>query len=284
MNENLSPGDTIDGAGATWTLISSLGVGGFGQVFLAQAEGDLVALKVVNTAGWSENEYRVFNGLIVTEASFLSTLSHPRLPKLRAFFALGSRYFLAMDWVKGQTLEQYVKLEGPLAYREVLRLLACLVDLLSHLHYDCQPAVVFGDLKPSNLLRTYEGSYRCVDLGLVTQMGARLNRRFAVFSPHYSAPERALPGKATASQDVFSLSATLHFAILGEAPTSSSHEMENKVKLQEALWMGDLSSSERESGSRLASLIVAGMLPEVSARPTSIRPFQKFLARTQTSQ
>ena len=281
MEKELKAGESIVGGGTTWSLVSRLGIGGFGQVFLAESGGELVALKVVDTAGWSENEYRVFNGLIVSEAAFLSNLSHPRLPKLKAFFASGSRYFLAMDWVKGQTLEQLVKMEGPLEYREVLQLLSCLLDLLTHLHCDCQPAVVFGDLKPSNLLRTYDGTYRCVDLGLVTQVGARLNRRFAVFSPNYSAPERALPGKATEAQDVFSLCATLYFAILGEVPSEHSHEAETKARIQKTLSISSSGRYDSHGVSDLATLLVAGLIPEVSARPSSLKPYSKFMTRCQ---
>ena len=96
----MGPGSTI--RNGEIKLLSLLGLGGFGEVFLAQTQDGLKAVKVVDTSAWSKSEYQVFNTMLMNEASFLRTLKHTALPRSSGFFAEGSRYFLIMDWSRGK--------------------------------------------------------------------------------------------------------------------------------------------------------------------------------------
>jgi serine/threonine protein kinase len=279
QRETLGPGQSVGEGG--YRLLSSIGLGGFGEVFLAEGPTGLVAVKVVNTAGWSEREYQVFNALMVSEASFLSTLDHPSLPKLRAFFAESSRYFLVMDWVNGQTLEELVKSQGRLSLEESLKMLRQLLQALEYLHDQCRPSVVFGDLKPANVLRTFEGAYRLVDLGLATREGACLTGDFAVYSPPYSAPERANGQASAKSHDIYSLAATALFAMTGLPPspgTTHSGPEASVRKLFAAQTLCQGPPAIRELG-RLLTWILAGLHPDPMARPRSLAPLRDALQR-----
>lgn len=282
----LKPGDCV-GEGR-YKLISSIGLGGFGEVFLAEGpeaptgqrqagrEGALLAVKVVETACWSEREYQVFNALMVSEASFLSTLDHPSLPKLRAFFAESSRYFLVMDWVSGKTLEELVKSQGRLGLEDGLSLLGALLEALEYLHDECQPAVVFGDLKPANVLRTFEGTYRLVDLGLATREGARLTGGFAVYSPPFSAPERASGQASAVSHDIYSLSATVVYALTGALPPGGAESNLRKVYDRQTLVEGKLCVQRL---GKLMTLLLAGLHPDPRARPRTLAPLREAVDR-----
>ena len=85
MYDFVGPGSTI--RNGQIKLLSRLGLGGFGEVFLAQTQDGLRAVKVVDTSSWSKSEYQVFNTMLMNEASFLRTLDHPALPKAHGFFA-----------------------------------------------------------------------------------------------------------------------------------------------------------------------------------------------------
>lgn len=259
-----------------YQLLSSLGFGGFAEVFLAEGPQGLVAVKVVETAAWSEREYRVFNALMVSEASFLSTLQHPALPKLRAFFAEASRYFLVMDWVRGQTLEELVGSEGPLALPEAFRLLEQSLAVLGYLHDECRPSVVFGDFKPANLLRTFRGAYRLVDLGLAAHEGVSLTREFAVYSPPYSAPERATGEASVKSHDIYSLSATVAYALTG---TASGSRVEPALRQLFDHCCGRLDPTAAKRLGQLLTLLLAGLHPDPGARPDTLEPLRQALQR-----
>lgn len=277
--QKFRPGQYVrDGS---YRLLSSLGIGGFAEVFLTESPQGLVAVKVVDTSSWSEREYRVFNALMVSEASFLSTLQHPALPKLRAFFAEGSCYFLVMDWVRGQTLEELVREEGALSLEQGLVLLEQSLDLFGYLHDDCRPGIVFGDFKPANLLRTYKGKYRLVDLGLASREGACLTREFAVYSPPYSAPERAKGEASSKQHDVYSLSATMVYALTGKPPL---RQAEVSLRRFFERLRTQLEPSAAKSLGQLLTLLLAGLHPEPGSRLACLAPLREVLERYRRNQ
>ena len=266
----------------SYKLISALGGGGFGKVFLAEGPSGLVAVKVVETSAWSEREYQVFNALLVSEASFLSTLDHPALPKLKAFFAEASRYYLVMEWVSGKSLEQQVRTSQRLPLDEALDMLGQLLDVLGYLHDGCRPPVVFGDLKPANVLRTREGVFRLVDLGLATREGTHLTGSFAVLSPFYSAPERAEGEASERSHDIYSLAATTVFALTGIPPQRHFGGAESSVR--KAIANQDL-GHDRVGQRRLEqvlTLLLAGLDPDSATRPRSLQPLREAYERWET--
>ncbi len=261
--------------GDRYKILSTLGLGGFGEVFLAEGPSGLVAVKAVDTAGWNEREYRVFNALMVSEASFLSTLSHPALPKLREFFAESSCYYLVMDWVSGQTLENAVLCEGCFPLEEGFRMLGQLLRAFEYLHDECRPAVIFGDLKPANILRTREGDYRLVDLGLVTREGNRLTGDFAVYSPPYSAPERAHGQPSSKRHDVYSLAATMVYVLTGRAPVG--RDVESSLRTSSERY--EASQMKKHRAEQVLTVLLTCLQEESSARPATLRPLRAALER-----
>lgn len=277
---SIGPGSIVGGGEVK--LISLLGLGGFGEVFLAQTPAGLRALKVVDTSAWSESEYQVFNALFMTEASYLRTLDHPLLPKSEGFFAEGKRYFLLMDWVKGRTLEEWVRRDGPLGFDDFFELLGALIDVLTYLHRQCPGVVVFGDLKPANVLRTSDDGYRLVDLGLVSKKGSKLTGKFAVFSPNYSAPERRRGAASDPSQDIYSLGATSFFALTSKEPAlgASARELQRamteRLKAESEGW----GEASLHCLKKLLTLLLAALDPDPGGRPSGVRIFAQAWART----
>jgi serine/threonine protein kinase len=269
----MEPGSTIrDGE---IKLLSRLGLGGFGEVFLAQTGDGLKAVKIVDTSCWSKSEYQVFNTMLMNEASFLRTLSHPMLPSSSGFFAEGSRYFILMEWVKGQTLEQHVEREGTLSLEELYGLTGALIDLLCYLHLECEGVVVFGDLKPANILRTSPCVYRLVDLGLVSHKGTKFSKEIAVFSPKYGAPERGQGGAAEPIHDIYSFGATIYFAMTGKEPLiDPSDDQSARVVARALKEETDLDKRSQFAMAELLSLCLAALGRDPQARPPHIQVFK----------
>lgn len=177
-----------------------------------------------------------------------------------------------MEWLKGPTLEEYVQQEGPLFLSELLVLVGSLVEVLTYLHKECQSVVVFGDLKPANVVRRESGEYSLVDLGLTSFEGSRMSKRIAVFSPNFSAPERARGGASAISNDLFSLGATVYYALTGKEPERTLHPRQLERLVREAMerQSEDWGEAALHAVGDLIVLLLACLDPDPLGRPLSI--------------
>lgn len=214
MSQTLESGSTLHGR---YTILSTLGRGSFANVYLArdaESKGMMVALKEISTEGFTEEEYRDLNTQFLQEAAFLMQLDHPGLPKVVEFFAEGSRYYLAMEWIAGKTLHEIVSEKGPADETDVLDWGVQLSDILSYLHGRQPYPVVLGDLKPSNVMITYDGRVKVIDFGVARYLAPSQNpRTFALVSPGFSPPEKYSKFDSDQRGDLYSLGATLYWAL-----------------------------------------------------------------------
>ena len=139
-------------------ILSEVGAGGFGSVYKARdiQSGDrLVAIKEVRLLGLHPQAMIEATTAFQREAGVLSQLDHPNLPRLYEHFQNPGHWYLVMDFIAGETLEQYQS-KAPnrrLLLSEVLDIGIQLCIVLDYLHSQ-QPPIVFRDLKPANIIRT----------------------------------------------------------------------------------------------------------------------------------
>lgn len=214
MSQPMESGSTVHGR---YLVLSSLGRGSFARVYLARdshSKGVMVALKEISTEGFTDEEYQDLNTQFLQEAAFLMQLDHPGLPKVVEFFAEGSRYYLAMEWIAGKTLHEIVSEKGPAEEADVLDWGVQLSDILTYLHGRTPYPVVLGDLKPSNVMITYDGRVKVVDFGVARYLAPSQNpRTFALVSPGFSPPEKYSKFDSDQRGDLYSLGATLYWAL-----------------------------------------------------------------------
>ena len=205
--------------GDAYEIISSLGVGGMGAVFLAReiALDRYVAIKTLRaelagTEGGRERFRR--------EARIAAGLSHPGILPLHAFGETGGIWYLVMGYVPGRSLAQRIHAEGRLSADETRRILRALTEALEHAHHR---HVIHRDIKPANILLDADGERPLLaDFGIskvlndadaLTHTGALLG------TPHYMAPEqiRNAPDCDERS-DLYSLGAVAYAMLTGHAP------------------------------------------------------------------
>ncbi len=139
-------------------IIGEVGAGGFGSVYKAKdtLSGDhLVAIKEVKLLGLQQQAMIEATNAFEREVSLLSQLDHPNLPHLYEHFRSPGHWYLVMDFIVGETLEEYQS-KAPnrrLLLSEVLDIGLQLCTVLDYLHSQ-QPPIVFRDLKPANIMRT----------------------------------------------------------------------------------------------------------------------------------
>ncbi len=200
-----------------YTLLSNLGHGSFATVFLArdsENHGNLVAIKAISTEGFTDEEYSEMNTQFLQEAAFLMQLQHPGLPHMIEFFADGACYYLVMEWIAGKTMTQTVRENGRPSQDTVLDWGIQLCDIISYLHSHKPYPIILGDLKPSNAMITYDGRVKIIDFGVARYLAPSQNpRTFEFVSPGFSAPEKYFRFDCDLRGDIYSLGATLYWAL-----------------------------------------------------------------------
>ncbi|MDQ6612671.1 MAG: serine/threonine protein kinase, partial [Gemmatimonadota bacterium] len=176
--------------GLTYDILSTLGVGGMGAVFLARerALDRYVAIKVLRAeqavTTSSQERFR-------REARIAAQLSHPGILPLHAFGEVAGMWYLVMGYVRGQSLAQRMHTQGRLPSDEVWRTMRAVAEALEHAH---QRQVIHRDIKPANILIDGESSRPMLaDFGIskvlgevdvITQTGDLLG------TPHFMSPEQ----------------------------------------------------------------------------------------------
>lgn len=206
-----------------YLILVRLGQGGMGAVYQAadiQLGDRLVAVKEMSQKGLDPQEIAHAAAAFKREAYLLASLPHhPHLPSVYDYFDDGSRWYLVMDFIAGETLEQYGdKAGGQLLPGEVLDIGIQLSAVLDFLHRHQSP-IIFRDLKPANVMRTPEGDLFLIDFGIARHFRfGQAKDTIAYGSAGYAAPEQYGKAQSTPQSDIYSLGATLHHLLTGIDP------------------------------------------------------------------
>ncbi|VTT98971.1 serine threonine protein kinase : Serine/threonine protein kinase OS=Planctomyces brasiliensis (strain ATCC 49424 / DSM 5305 / JCM 21570 / NBRC 103401 / IFAM 1448) GN=Plabr_2195 PE=3 SV=1: Pkinase: NPCBM [Gemmataceae bacterium] len=204
-----------------YKVLAMLGAGGMGKVFLCEHPGmrRQVAIKVLppRMAGNPETVERFY-----AEARAIARLDHRNIVHAYDAAEDGGVHYLVMEYVKGVTLEDCVKREGPLGAARAVDYMRQSALGLQHAY---EAGIVHRDIKPSNLLVTDTGVVKILDLGLAQffeggpREGAAGRSGEVMGTVDYMAPEQALDsGPVDIRADVYSLGATFYFALTGRSP------------------------------------------------------------------
>ncbi len=203
-----------------YELQGELGRGAAGAVYRARdpRTGQEVALKLLAAAN-DERSRRRFE----LEARALVRLRHPNVAAMLDAGEEAGRPWLALELVRGRSLQARLDREGPLRAREAAALVLGLARGLAHAH---AMGVLHRDLKPGNVLLPDDGGPpRLVDFGVAgfqeELSRSRLTRTGSLLgTPGYWSPEaaRGEAGAAGAPADVYGLGALLYAALTGGPP------------------------------------------------------------------
>jgi len=153
-----------------YRIIKQVGKGGFGAVYKAadlQFGNRLVAIKEMSQSGLSQQNLIEATNAFTREALMLASLTHSNLPRIYEQFTEMGRWYLVMDFIEGETLEEYLNKApgGYLPLAEVLEIGIHLCTVLDYLHTR-YPPIIFRDLKPANVMRTSYGHLYLIDFGI----------------------------------------------------------------------------------------------------------------------
>ncbi|MEC3955828.1 serine/threonine-protein kinase [Nocardia sp. CDC153] len=215
MGRTLAQGQVFAG----YTVERLLGVGGMGEVYLAQ-DRDLprpVALKLLAAAKADDPEVRA---RFLREADTAARLSHPNIV---AVYARGNdehRLWMAMQYIEGTDVSAVLR-DGPLRPDYAVRIIGETARALDHAH---RAGVLHRDVKPANILLAWGPDQRVylADFGIAkavdhTSALTRTGEMYASFQ--YAAPEQfELRTDTDHRADVYALGCTLFHMLTGQLP------------------------------------------------------------------
>jgi tetratricopeptide (TPR) repeat protein len=207
-----------------YQLLSRIGQGGMGAVYKAadtRFNNRPLAIKEMSSTGLTPARLQEAEAAFESEAHLLADLLHPNLPRIYEHFTENDRSYLVMDFIEGQTLEEYLEQigGGPLPVDQVIKWAEQLCDVLNYLHSH-QPPIIFRDLKPANVMISESGHVYLIDFGIARIFKpGKLHDTVALGSPGYAAPEQYGKAQSTPRSDIYSLGALLHHLLTGIDPS-----------------------------------------------------------------
>ena len=204
-------------------LTRRLGAGGMGAVYLARdlrLERD-VAIKILTARSLGR-----LMGL-KPEAWAMSTVTHPAVAQIHGVESWRGRPFLVVEFLAGGTLEDRLR-DGPLAPSQAVSVAARLADALAVLH---EKGFLHGDVKPSNIGFTSEGSPKLLDFGLAHAVD---DAAMVGGTLPYLSPEVLSGRPAEEADDVWSLSVVLYEMVSGRHPFAGGtlEQVRNRIRRQ----------------------------------------------------
>ena len=241
MNDNttitaLTNGTTLhDGQ---YTIIDKIGEGGFGITYRAMQNQlrRMVCIKEyflagrclrntqslnITTTESSVDIYEKYRQAFVKEAETVASLSHPNIVDVIDIFHENNTSYMVMPFIEGVTLETLIKRQGVPPMAEVMNYTSQIVDAVEYIH---GRHILHRDIKPSNIIITPDYRAILIDFGSAREfIDDRTQAHTSILTHGYAPPEQySTVSRKGAYSDVYSIGATLYFALTGVVPVDAA--------------------------------------------------------------
>lgn len=202
--------------GGRYEILEKIGAGGMSLVYRAR-DTKLerpVTVKVLRDEFITDED---FVSRFKIEAQAAASLSHPNIVNV---YDVGTEYdtqYIVMEYVNGCTLKEIINKEAPFDDKKALNYALKIASALQHAHKN---HIVHRDIKPQNILVTYEGELKVTDFGIAhaaTSSTVTMTST-AIGSVHYFSPEQARGGYVDEKSDLYSLGIVMYEMVTGKLP------------------------------------------------------------------
>ncbi len=222
-----------------YTVVSPIGKGGMGEVFLAEDSqlGRKVALKLL-PGRFTDSEDRLRR--FMQEAKAASALNHPNIITIHEIGDADGTHFIATEFIEGHTLRSHLA-HRKLALAEAVDIAIQVTSAIEAAH---KAGIVHRDIKPENIMIRRDGYAKVLDFGLAKLTEAQppgeanvdTHHSTAIMSgtkpgmilgtPKYMSPEQARGLVTDARTDIFSLGVVIYEMVTGNAPFSGETSLD----------------------------------------------------------
>lgn len=191
-----------------------LGTGGSSRVYLAydrKQERNRAVKEIRRFQGAGEQVHRI---MMRQETELIRRLNYPYFPQIEEVLEEEEAFYIIMEYLEGETLEQLLARSGPQPQKKVVGWARDMCLVLGYLHR-CQPPIIYRDMKPGNIMLQPGGNLRLIDFG-------------AAFSDNddwvnlgtkgYAAPEQLAGEPVDARTDIYGLGVTMYHLLTGNDP------------------------------------------------------------------
>lgn len=209
----LAPGRSLQSGRVK--VVQPLTAGGWSAIYLCQWQENTPAIlkeavvPPLVSQDVKDKAYEHFQ----KEAVLLAGLDHKQIAKVLDYFIEDGRQYMVLERLTGANLRTFIKDRGAVSYKQAMKWISELVDILSYLH-SRKPAIVHRDLTPENLVLDMRGSLVLIDFGSANEFIHTCTGTL-VGKPSYIAPEQ-FSGHSTLQSDLYSLGAVIHFMFTGQ--------------------------------------------------------------------
>jgi serine/threonine-protein kinase len=197
-----------------YRVIRKLGQGGMAHVYLAEDTTlkRRIALKVLDASRATDKH---FVARFQREASTAAGLKHPNIVTIYEVGELDGLYFIAMEYVEGQTLKDMLtdaqKRNQPLELDTAVKIVGQVAEALTYAYRTEQ--IVHRDVKPANIMVDQACHVTLTDFGIARALSDQSDLTSAgglIGTPFYMSPEHAASGVIDHRSDIYSLGVVLY--------------------------------------------------------------------------
>jgi len=280
-----APAPPVDLTGRTladFAVLRKIGQGGMGQVYLARQQSlkREVALKILRK-DLAENTVALKR--FQAEAEAVAKISHPNIVQVYAFGVQDGLHFMALEYVEGRNLREYLERKGP---PELPVALMILRQVAAALQRAGELGLVHRDIKPENILLNRKVEVKVTDFGLscyfagdakpasLTQSGMTLG------TPLYMSPEQVQGRPVDHRSDLYSFGVTCYHVLAGNPPYSGLNAFDVAVQHVQAT-PEPLEQIRPDLPADLCALVAKLMAKRPEDRYQSAKEVLRDLARVQ---
>jgi serine/threonine protein kinase len=259
-----------------YIIQEELGEGGFGITYKAQHTllNSSLVIKTPNRKLRKDPEYPKYVKRFLKEAQTLAKLSaqrHPHIVQVKDLFEEGDIPCLVMEFIQGESLFHFVQRQGAIKESQAINYIQQIGEALSLIH---QAGLVHRDAHPGNIM--IQNSQNCIliDFGLASEIVP-----VASSTKHPAnlafAPLEQMFGSCEITVDIYTLAASLYYAVTGEVPTPNLYKRSQGDELKEPKEFTQISDI-------LNQAIVKGLEFDPKNRPQTIENWLSMFPPTTT--
>ncbi len=248
-----------------------LGMGGFGMTYKAThlQLNYQVVLKTPNLSLQNDPEYANFVRRFIREGQILAKFcqnAHPGIVRVSDLFEEKGLHCLVMDLIVGQSLFDAVQQRGRLPDTEAVAIIRQIGEALTAVH---QAGIVHRDAHPGNIMLRPNGQAVLIDFGLASELMPTIISSKHPHNPAFAPWEQHMEGSGKPTVDIYTLAASLYYAVTGKVPTASLNRHFRNEALPPAKNFG--------VKDWVSLAIEKGMASEPQKRPQSMKDWLSYL-------